>query len=181
MVAATIGQSVLLLPSLCSFGEESRGRFRFRRYREEFALRRQQQQQQQQEIANDDENNSTHEKDESDIDTAVTKDDSTTNASPTTTSNENDGGGTVLQNLFDALVVIDECGNVSIEKKSSTTTIGTTTMMTTISSNEPNSNTKEGSVAAPEKDTQKGPDFPSVVPEGTTLLLRNLRDCRVTM
>lgn len=125
---------------LISSGKEGH-RFRFRRYREEFARRSQLP-------------TSAGEG----IESTVNKNEKFAKLSDTNDNNGTGGssfGGTVVQNLSDAIIVIEKNGVVSVVNKKRT----------------------EGEACNP----QEHQEYPSVVPQETTLLFRNIRDCSVRM
>jgi hypothetical protein len=137
--------------------------FRFRRYREEISLRSSLQQ---------------HTNTEKEIKASTNAIVEATNpdnrerarSSFETESGYCDGGdGTVIQNLSGLVVTVDSHGTVSTEKRTSSTKI--------IDANEESDQsipTKTG------KEKRQGKSI-CIVPEGTTLLLQNLRDCHVIM
>ena len=95
-----------------------------------------------------------------------TKQDTTSPRKKASLESENDDtDGTVIQNLSQTIIVVDTCGKVFTEQKSKTNDDGDNSVPTeTI-----------------EIDFSKGREPICVVPEGTTLLLRNLKYCHVTM
>lgn len=125
--------------------------FRFRRYREEAALRSSLQQD------TDNERKPTVSTD------APTKPSNSTRSS--LVSRSESGDGTVIENLSNAIVVVRADGKVFKDEKSST--------------DETNDKNDTRISAQNDKTEQREPI--SVVPEGTTLLLRSLQDCIVTM
>jgi len=133
---------------------ETPSTFRFRRYREEVALRSSLKK-------------GVHKEDKHKASAGDrTKHDNRTRTRSSSES-ENDGDdGTVIQNLANSNVVVDTYGKVFTEEIST------------------NTNDK-GDISIPiennETDHTKRREPMCVVPEGTTLLLRNLRDCRVTI
>ena len=156
---------VIVWHSLCVIGTST---FRFRRYREEVALRSRQKI----DGENDDENDAS-------IDSSTKKMISKEERDDDDDKNDDDdddggGGGTVLQNLSDAVIVIDAHGKVLIEKtKMTKETSDVVDVDIDIES--------DNGCLTEEDEKSKRRKSVSVVPEGTTLLLRNLRDCRVTM
>lgn len=139
--------------------------FRFRRYREEVALRSSLQQCT---------NNNTENKNKASADAIAEHDITATNEAENDDGDGDGDDGTVIQNLSNVIIVVDLYGKVLTEKKSSDTKI--IELATDQSDN--NSILTEND----EFDNTKQREEPiCVVPEGTTLLLRNLRDCHVIM
>lgn len=129
--------------------------FQFRRYREEVALRFSLQQCTTKET-----------KAKARTTDALTDHANIASRSRSSLESDNDSGdGTVIQNLSNVIVLIDACGKVLTEDKSRST-----------ETNDQNDNS-----IPIESDNAKQREPICVVPEGTTLLLRNLRDCLVTM
>ncbi len=127
--------------------------FRFRRYREEVALRSTQGK------PKDDDKNEVPANDK--------KHDKSPRTKPSSDSENDDTNGTVIQNLCHTIIVVAACGKVFTEEKSKT--------------NDQGDNYKNVSTESSKRDFTKGREPICVVPEGTTLLLRNLKDCHVTM
>ena len=138
--------------------------FRFRRYREEAALRSSRQKNTDGSMLLRDD------KDEHDASTADTIEHTTTTKTmQIMPKDEGDDDGAVLQNMSDAVIVINAQGKVLIEK------------ITKKNSSDTKSIESDNDDFLTEEDENERRQPVSVVPEGTTLLLRNLRDCRVTM
>jgi hypothetical protein len=143
--------------------------FRFRRYREEVALRSSLQQRT---------NNNTENKNKASADATIVEHVTATNETENDDGDDDGDGdgddGTVIQSLSNVIIVVDLSGKVLTEKKTSDTKI----IELTTDQSDNNSIQTEND----ETDNTKQREQPiCVVPEGTTLLLRNLRDCHVIM
>jgi len=144
--------------------------FRFRRYREEVVFRSSLQQP-----------TDTENKRKASFDNivehvpATNRDNRSRSRASTETDNngnDNDGGdGTVVENLVNVIIVIDLYGKVLTKKKNSPTK--------TIESNDQSDNSIPTENDEIDITEQREPIC--IVPEGTTLLLRNLRDCHVVI
>ena len=141
----------------------ARPAFRFRRYREEFSLRSSLQQHK---------NTENESKASANAIVEATSHDNRERARSSIEKESGycDGGdGTVIKNLSGLVVIVDSHGTVSTEKRTSSTKI--------IDADEESDQsipTKSG------KEKRQGESI-CIVPEGTTLLLQNLRDCHVIM
>jgi hypothetical protein len=141
--------------------------FRFRRYREEVALRSSLQQR-------TTDNTENTNKASADAIAIAEHDISATNEAENDDGDGDGDDGTVIQNLSNVIIVVDLYGKVLTEKKTSDTQI--IELITDQSDN------KSILAENDETDNAKQREEPiCVVPEGTTLLLRNLRDCHVIM
>ncbi len=125
--------------------------FQFRRYREEVALRSSLLQ------------GTNNEKKPIVSTDAPTKESNRARSSLVSTSES--GDGTVIENLSDAIIVVHADGKVFKTKRSSSA----------------ETNDKSDIRIEPENDNTDERQPICVVPEGTTLLLRSLQDCCVTM
>lgn len=128
--------------------------FRFRRYREEVALRSSLKQ------------GTINEKKPTVSSDAPTKQSNRARSSLGSASESNDG--TVIENLSNALIVVRVDGKVFKREKSSSAETNDKSDVRIEVENDESDNTDKGEPIC-------------VVPEGTTLLLRSLQDCCVTM
>jgi hypothetical protein len=123
-------------------------------------------------------NNNTENKNKASADATIVEHVTATNETENDDGDDDGDGdgddGTVIQSLSNVIIVVDLSGKVLTEKKTSDTKI----IELTTDQSDNNSIQTEND----ETDNTKQREQPiCVVPEGTTLLLRNLRDCHVIM
>ena len=155
--------------------QESTGTFRFRRYREEVARRRmnktsfseQQLQQQYNGMTTTNNNNNTNTNTNNNMHNKQRYNDTTDRVT-------NDG--TVLQDLSDVRITIDRTGNVTMDDVINSATTTSTTAVGIEKNTEKLYDDTDDSIH-----NRKNRKPVSSISVGTTLLLRNLRDCIITM
>ena len=155
--------------------KESTGTFRFRRYREEVARRRmnktsfseQQLQQQHNGMTTTNNNTNTNTNTNNNMHNKQRYNDTTDRVT-------NDG--TVLQDLSDVRITIDRTGNVTMDDVINSATTTSTTAVGIEKNTEKLYDDTDDSIH-----NRKNRKPVSSISVGTTLLLRNLRDCIITM
>ena len=153
--------------------QESTGTFRFRRYREEVARRRmnktsfseQQLQQQHNGMTTTNNNNNTN-----------TNNNMHNKQRYNDTTDRVTNDGTVLQDLSDVRITIDRTGNVTMDDVINSATTTSTTAVGIEKNTEKLYDDTDDSIH-----NRKNRKPVSSISVGTTLLLRNLRDCIITM